>query len=139
MEINPFEVVPRPKNSCGKTIFLMKLSSFLYLVFSLQLAAFSGFSQNGITLGKKNSPLKSIIRQIEEQTPYIFILNNDEIDVEQNFSIKVIEKGVAETVALLFENSKILYKIKRNHIILSRNKEKSDDFTVNESHLGLPL
>ncbi len=130
MEINLFGVIPRPKNSCGKTIFLMKLSSFFYLIFSFQLAAFNGFSQKTVTLAEENNSLKSIIAQIEEQTSYNFILNNDAINVDENFSINVIEKDIAETVALLFKDSKIAYKIKKNYIVLSRAKKKSDDFTV---------
>ncbi|PKV48036.1 outer membrane beta-barrel protein [Aquimarina sp. MAR_2010_214] len=117
-----------PKISYGKTIFLMKLSFFFYLVFCFQLFAFNGFSQNSVTLAEENSPLKSIIHKIEEQTSYNFILNNDVIDVDQNFSIKVIEKDLTETIALLFKNSTISYKIKKNHIILSKNK--NDDFTI---------
>ncbi|WP_282080464.1 TonB-dependent receptor [Aquimarina algiphila] len=130
MKINLFEVISWPKNSYGKTIFLMKLSFFLYLVFCFQLLAFNGFSQNNVTLEEENSSLKSIIHKIEEQTSYNFILNNDIIDVDQNFSINVIEKDVTETVALLFKNSTISYKIKKNHIILSRIKKKNGDFTI---------
>ncbi len=131
MKINLFEVIPWPKNSYKKTIFLMKLSFFFYLVFCFQLLAFSGFSQNNVTLKEENSSLKSIIHKIEEQTSYNFILNNDVIDVDQNFSIEVIEKDVKEAIALLFINSTISYKIKKNHIILSKIKRKPDHFTIN--------
>ncbi len=119
-----------PKGSSGNTIFLMKLSFFFYLIFCFQLMAFHGFSQNNVTLEEENSSLKSIISKIESQTSYSFILNNDLIDVDQNFSITVLEKSIAETVALLFKSSAISYKIKKNHIILSRSKKQSDTFTV---------
>ncbi len=131
MKINLFQGILRPKSRYRKTIFLMKLSFFFYLIFCFQLLAFNGFSQNSVTLAEENSSLKSIIHKIEEQTSYNFILNNDVIDVDQHFSIEVIEKEVAETIALLFKNSTISYKIKKNHIILSRTKSKSDDFTIN--------
>ncbi len=130
MKINLFEVLLWPKNSYGKPIFLMKLSFFFYLFFCFQLLAFNGFSQNNVTLAEENSSLKSIIHKIEEQTSYSFILNNDVIDVDQNFSINVIETEVAETLALLFKNATITYKIKKNHIILTRAKKKNDDFTI---------
>lgn len=130
MKINLSEVIPLPKNSYGKTIFLMKLSFFFYLIFCFQLMAFNGFSQNKVTLEEESSSLKSIISKIEAQTSYSFILNNDVIDVDQNFSIKVLKKDIAETVALLFKSSAISYKIKKNHIILSRSIKQSDNFTV---------
>ncbi|WP_219007839.1 TonB-dependent receptor [Aquimarina litoralis] len=91
---------------------------------------FHGFSQNNITLEEENSSLKSIIQKIEEQTSYRFILNNDVIDINQEFSIKVIEKDLEKTLKLIFKNSTISYKIKKKHIILSESKRKSNDFTI---------
>jgi len=154
MEINLFEVQSRLKNSfykllwhkavkplglakdhrkfktrlSSKTIFLMKLSTFLYLVFTFQLFAFNGFSQKNVTLKEENSSLKSILSQIEEQTSYVFILNNDEINVNQNFSINASEQKVADAIALLFKNVSISYKIKKKHIILSKKKDAG--FTI---------
>ncbi len=108
----------------------MKLSFCFYLFFCFQLVAFDGFSQNNITLNEENSTLKSIIHSIEEQTIYNFILNNDVIDVDQNFSITVLEKDITESLSLLFEHSTISYKIKKNHIILSHVKNQRNNFTV---------
>ncbi|GAA3516888.1 TonB-dependent receptor [Aquimarina addita] len=109
----------------------MKLSFFFYITFCFQLLAFHSFSQDNITLSEENSSLKSIIHKIEEQTSYNFILNNDVIDVDQIYSIKVIEKDVTETMALLFENSSISYNIKKNHIILSKSNIQADNYTIN--------
>ncbi|MBQ4820747.1 TonB-dependent receptor [Aquimarina sp. MMG016] len=130
MKIYHFGVIPWPKNSYGKTIFLMKLSFFFYLLFCFQLLAFNGFSQKNVTLEEQNSSLKSIIHKIEEQTSYSFILNNDVIDVDQKFSITVIKKDVTETLEQLFKNATISYKIKKKHIILSKAKRKDDHFTI---------
>lgn len=131
MKINLFEVISWPKISYGKPIFLMKLSFFFYLIFCFQLLAISGFSQNNITLAEENSTLRSILHKIEAQTSYNFILNNDVIDVDQNFSISVLEKDITATLALLFKNAAIAYKIKKNHIVLSRAKKQLDHYTIN--------
>lgn len=127
MKINLFEVIRVPKNSYRKIFFLMKLTFFFIIVFCFQLLAFNGFSQELVTLEEENSSLKSIIHKIEEQTSYNFILNNDVIDVEQNYNIQVTEKDIAKTIAFLFKNSTISYKIKKKHIILSK---EPDFFTV---------
>ncbi|AXT52610.1 hypothetical protein D1818_17870 [Aquimarina sp. BL5] len=129
MKINLFQGMLLPKSRYRKTIFLMKLSFFFYLIFCFQLLAFNGFSQNSVTLSEENSSLKSIIHKIEEQTSYSFILNNDVINVDQHFSINVIKTDIEETVALLFKNSTISYKIKKSHIILTRTKIQHD-FTI---------
>ncbi|WP_298544898.1 TonB-dependent receptor [uncultured Aquimarina sp.] len=108
----------------------MKLSFFFYLIFCFQLLAFNGFSQNSVTLTEENSSLKSIIYKIEEQTSYTFIFSNDVIDIGQNFSITIIEKNVAEALELLFKDETISFKIKKNHIILSKIERQDDDFTI---------
>ncbi len=131
MKINLFQGILLPKSRCRKTIFLMKLSFFFYLIFCFQLLAFNGFSQNSVTLTEENSSLKSIINKIEEQTSYTFIFSNDVIDVDQNFSITIIEKNVAEALELLFKDETISYKIKKNHIILSKIEKQDNDFTIN--------
>ena len=143
MKINLLKVEqPRPKINYRKTIFLMKLSLFFYLVFCFQLIAFNGFSQETITLDVKNNSLESILQKIEEQTSYNFILNNDVIDVHQKFSITVTEKEATKTLAQLFKNSGINYKIKKNHIILSKRKKTFTisgivrDITTGETLLG---
>ncbi|WP_299260220.1 TonB-dependent receptor [uncultured Aquimarina sp.] len=130
MKINLFGVISWPKNSYGKPILLMKLSFFFYLICCFQLLAFNGFSQKNVTLEEENSSLKSIIDKIEGQTSYTFIFSNDVIDVNQNFSIEVIEKDVTETLELLFKDVTISYKIKKNHIILSKAKRQRNDFTI---------
>ncbi len=122
--------MPWPENSYRNTFFLMKLSFFFYLIFCFQLMGFHGFSQNNVTLEEENSSLKSILQKIEEQTSYQFILNNDVIDVDQNFSIEVIEKDVVDVLTLLFKNSTISYKIKKKHIILSKPKRQVNNFTI---------
>jgi len=131
MKINLFVVLPQSKISYQKTIFLMKISFFFYIVFCFQLIAFNGFSQEKITLEEQNESLKSIIHKIEEQTSYNFILNNDVVDVNQVFDLKVINKDVTKTLDLLFKNSKITYKIKKKHIILSKSQKIANLFTVN--------
>ncbi len=130
MKINLFQGILLPKSRYRKTIFLMKLSFFFYLIFCFQLLAFNGFSQNSVTLTEENSSLKSIIYKIEEQTSYTFIFSNDVIDIGQNFSITIIEKNVAEALELLFKDETISFKIKKNHIILSKIERQDDDFTI---------
>jgi len=130
MKINQFGAIGRPKNSYQKTIFLMKLSSFYYIICCSQLIALNAFSQNKVTLDVENSSLESIINQIEEQTTYSFVFNNDVIDVHRTFNIKVLEEDIAKTIELLFKRSGISYKIKKNLIILSEATILIDNFTI---------
>jgi len=128
MKINQFGAIWCSKNKYQKVVFLMKLSFFFYIICCFQLIALNGFSQKKVTLNAENTSLESIMVQIENQTQYSFIFNNDVIDVNRTFNIKVLKEDIEKTIDLLFKSSGISYKIKKNLIILSSNR--SVDFTV---------
>ncbi|MEP5341455.1 MAG: TonB-dependent receptor [Algibacter sp.] len=130
MKINLFGAIRCPKNNDQKALFLMKLSFLFYAICCFQLIAFNTFAQNKVTLDIENGSLESIINQIEAQTTYNFVFNNDVIDVQQNFSLKVVEKDINRTIDLLFKRSSISYKIKKKLVILSQVKKLSNNFTI---------
>ena len=111
----------------------MKLSLSLFLLGCFQLVALTGFSQNKVTLELKNTALTAIIQQIENQTSYQFIYNNDEIDSNEKLNITVFNEDIKNTLNKLFLNSGIRYILKKNHIILSNKEEKQQKFTLRGS------
>jgi hypothetical protein len=92
--------------------------------------AFTSFSQNKVTLKLDNTSLQSILSQIESQTTYSFVYNNDEIDIAQKISINVLDKDIASTIAILFSNIGIHYKFRNKLIILSRQKFQNKKYTI---------
>ncbi|WP_158447919.1 TonB-dependent receptor [Aquimarina longa] len=108
----------------------MKLSFIIYLVCGFQLMAFTSFSQNQVTLKVKNTSLKEILSQIESQTTFNFIYNNDEINSNQKFSIDVLEKDIAPTLGVLLKNTEIQYKFRKNLVILSNKKASNKKYTI---------
>ncbi len=143
MKIKQITVSFKWKQFSKRSIFLMKLSCTIYLVCCMQLIALTSFSQNKVTLRLENTSLKSILNQIESQTNYSFVFNNDEIDVQQTFSIHVQEKDIASTIDLLLYNTKIKYKIRNELVILSSQKNERytisgtiKDATTGETLLG---
>ncbi|TYP98160.1 outer membrane receptor protein involved in Fe transport [Tenacibaculum adriaticum] len=130
MKLKQFTVMLWPKSISDKNIFLMKLSFFFYIICSFQLIASNSFSQNKVTLDIQNGSLESIINKIEEQTLYSFVFNNDDINIQQKFNIKVYEEDLNETIDALFKTSTIKYKIKNNLVVLSKVKKQTEKFTI---------
>ncbi len=118
------------KRVSKRTIFLMKLSLTIYLVGCFQLMAISSFSQNKISLKLEDASLQSILNQIESQTDYSFVYNNDEVNVEQKFSINILEKDIASTMNALFQNTDIKYKFRKNLVVLSNQKAQKETYTI---------
>ncbi|NMH86558.1 TonB-dependent receptor [Flavivirga algicola] len=130
MKIKQIAVSFKSKQFSKRSIFLMKLSFSIYLICCIQLVALNSFSQNKVTLNLNNASLKSILNQIESQTDYSFVFNNDDINIQQTFSIDVQEKDITLTIGLLFQNTQIKYKFKNELIILTKQKQQSEKYTI---------
>ncbi|WP_239794434.1 TonB-dependent receptor [Tenacibaculum finnmarkense] len=103
----------------------MKATLSICLFFCLQIAATSTFSQNKVTLSYKNTTLEIILNQIEKQTDYSFVFNNDEVNIQQKFTINVVNKELDKAIKLLFRNTAIKYQVKNTLIILSKENKNS--------------
>lgn len=130
MKIKQFVLSLQVKTPDKKSILLMKLSFSLYLLGCLQLMAINGFSQDKVTLNLENTQLETILKQIEKQTSYSFIYNNDEINVSEKFDIKVVEEGVVKTLNELLQTTTIKYLVKNSFIILSNHSQQKNKFTL---------
>ena len=134
MKIKYYVTLFRIKKNRDKNLLLMKLSLSIYLLGCFQLLAINSFSQEKISLELKNFRLEEILEQIESQTSFTFIYNNDEIDIDQKLNLIVFEENVDQTLYKLFQNSSINYNIKTNHIVLSKsgviNNKQQNKFTL---------
>ncbi len=112
----------------------MRLSQkHYYHVVLIIFITIPALSQSTISLNVDNAPLYTIIRDIEAQTSYNFIYNNDEIDEYQNYSIAVSEAEIAIVLSNLFDDTTIRYQLKNKRIVLS-NKNRSAPSTGNIKH-----
>ena len=103
----------------------MRLRFSLYLFWCAQLLVTSAFSQNRVSLDLSSTPLHSIIQQIEAQTNYTFIYNNDEINEYLEVDIMMQDEDILKVLPKIFDNLAITYQIKNNLIVLSRKRDKN--------------
>lgn len=101
--------------------FLLIMRTTLILLFTIVFSSMaeSGHSQNArVTINKKNATLKEVLNEIESQTDYLFIYNN-EVNTNQNVSLKAKQQSVANVLSSLLKNRDMNYSMEGNHIILS--------------------
>lgn len=90
-------------------------------------------AQGSLSLDFTDAPLKEILQHIEARTSYRFVYNNDQIDVDQKFTIKVPKDTISEEkisviMQRLFQDSIIEYSVRGNRVILtSRNTSRKKD------------
>lgn len=111
-----------------KTLRKMKLTIFLLCVAILGSIASESYSQaTKLTLEMKNSTVKSILSQIEDQSEFRFFYSGN-VDVERKASISQKNKKIIEILDELFEDADIKYEVRGRQIALLHSDE-NDFFT----------
>lgn len=121
------------KKKCTGGNYALLLSEFkhiyrvmkLILVF-LVLCVSSVFSVNvnsqtaRVDITANQLQTKEIIKQIEEQTDYLFVYNNKKVDLDRRVSLNATNISVAEALSRIFENSEVVYAMEGNNILLMK-------------------
>lgn len=107
-------------NGHRKTFRIMRVSLFLILISALQVIAGASYSQSTrLSLNMKNSTVKEVLGQIEDQSEFYFLYNNQLIDVERKVSLEVQNEKVDAILSRLFSDGSVNVLIRDRHIILT--------------------
>lgn len=108
------------KNPRFKQIFrIMRISTFLLMVCVFCSYAGNVHSQNArVSIRMNNVKLDKILNEIEKQTDYLFIYNN-QVDINRIASVKVKNKAVAQVLDKVLSDTGINYELEGTHIILT--------------------
>lgn len=108
------------KNPRFKQIFrIMRISTFLLMVCVFCSYAGNVHSQNAkVSIRMNNVKLDKILNEIENQTDYIFIYNN-QVDINKITSVKVKNEAVAQVLDRILSGTGINYELEGTHIILT--------------------
>jgi TonB-linked SusC/RagA family outer membrane protein len=103
-----------------KVLRMMKLTAFLFFISTLGLIASASYSQNKtVTINRENALIKDILQEIEDQSGYFFIYNNEFVDVYRRINIHAQDRKINELLDVVFKGQDITYSIKDRRIILS--------------------
>ncbi|MCW0481386.1 TonB-dependent receptor [Gaoshiqia sediminis] len=104
----------------------MKLTLFAILVSVVQIFATNAHAQQTrLSLNLKNTSIRSVLGQIENQTAFYFIYNAKAVDVEKVVSIEVENESIPEILDKIFEGTNVAYKIDKRQIAISTDLTKS--------------
>ena len=108
------------KNPRFKQIFrIMRISTFILMVCVFCSYAGNAHSQNAkVSIRMNNVKLDKILNEIENQTDYLFIYNN-QVDINKITSVKVKNEAVAQVLDRILSGTGINYELEGTHIILT--------------------
>lgn len=108
------------KNPRFKQIFrIMRISTFLLMVCVFCSYAGNAHSQNAkVSIRMNNVKLDKILNEIENQTDYLFIYNN-QVDINKITSVKVKNEAVVQVLDRILSGTGINYELEGTHIILT--------------------
>lgn len=97
----------------------MRISTFLLMVCVFCSYAGNAHSQNAkVSIRMNNVKLDKILNEIENQTDYLFIYNN-QVDINKITSVKVKNEAVAQVLDRILSRTGINYELEGTHIILT--------------------
>lgn len=99
-----------------KLLFYMRLTAILFLATALQVSAI-GFGQN-ISVSKKRIGLERFFKEVNKQTGYNFIYNEDLVSKTRFFSLNINKMPLRQALDLVLQDKPFTYRIVDKTIIL---------------------
>jgi len=106
-----------------KVLKIMRLSTFLLMVFALQAWASSSYSQQQVTLNLKNVKVLEVLNQIESSTNFYFLFNKDLVDVERVVSISANQEEIDDFLTDLFAGTNVKFVVSDRQIVLTTEND----------------
>ena len=109
-----------------KHIFrVMKLTSlFGVLCVSSAFAVNINSQSLRVNIYANQKQAKEVIKQIEEQTDYLFVYNHDKVNLDNTVTIQANNETVAEVLNQMFAGTDIVYAMQGNNILLMHRNDK---------------
>jgi len=122
--------------------FLLIMRTTFILLFTCvfcSLAELSYTQDARVTINKRNSTLQEVLNEIEKQTDYLFIYNN-EINPNEKVTVRAKQEAVSSVLKSLLNDRDINYSMEGNHLILSIiekdvSTEKEQESKINQQQL----
>ncbi|WP_197027661.1 TonB-dependent receptor [Prevotella sp. 10(H)] len=110
----------------------MKLMVVFLTLFSLNVSATMYSQTKMLTLDVKNKTIKEVLHQIENQSQFRFIYENENVDFDKKISIRVKDQTVVDVLNLLFQKEGVDYVITEKNLILINPTNKRSEQAVNQ-------
>jgi len=103
---------------------LNKRKILLLIILTITGLSTQVHAQNkNVTIQAGNTTIKQVINQIEKQTDYLFIYDNDDVDLNKSVYINVKNEKVEKVLTDVLKNTGLTYTVENRNIMLMKAME----------------
>ena len=117
------------KNPARTITSIMKLFVLSLCLFAMPWASANAqgnkIKSQNVTLSVKNEPVQKVLNEIEKQTGYLFVVNQN-VDTKRKVSLEAKSKNVKDVLSSMFAKSGVKYVFQGHNILLSSTMAKGD-------------
>ncbi|MFA7140413.1 MAG: SusC/RagA family TonB-linked outer membrane protein, partial [Proteiniphilum sp.] len=109
-----------------QTILIMRLSLFFILVSTATAFSALTYSQNTkLSLNLKDATVKEVIKTIEDQSEFVFLYREGQINLNRRVSVHTDAKQLKEILDLIFEGTDNIYIISDRQVVIGKAPRKA--------------
>ena len=109
-----------------KTTRAMKLTCALLFSATMGVFATGNAQTMRVNIQANNVSTAKILSEIEKQTDYLFVYNENEVDLNRKISVDAVNETTAEVLSIIFAGTDIVYAIEGENIMLMQKKSDAD-------------
>ena len=122
----------------SKMFLLMKLFVLIICLSSFAAVPVSSYSQDTkLSLSVANTSIKQVLTEIEENSEFYFVYNNNLVNVERKVSIDVNKWKISNILDAIFENEEVVFSLMDRQIIISPKSMAGVKSTVQNTVEGV--
>ncbi|MDO6604439.1 TonB-dependent receptor [Arenibacter palladensis] len=104
----------------SKMFLIMKLFVLIICLSSFAAIPASSYSQDTkLSLSVANTSIKQVLTEIEENSEFYFVYNNNLVNVERKVSLDVNKWKISKILDAIFENDEVVFSLMDRQIIIS--------------------
>ncbi len=101
-----------------KILFAMRLTLFLLALTSMNAYSANYAEKARLNLSIQNRQVKDVLSEIENQSEFYFMYDNNQVDVERKVNLEVKSENIDLVLQKLFEGTDVRFRVVNRQIVL---------------------
>lgn len=110
----------------NKIINIVGITLFLLVIYPINIGATIDLQNNKVSIKKSNCTIIEILKELEENSTFLFCYNDKEVDVNRKMSINVSNASIEQVLDLILKKNKYTYRVINHQILIELDKDTNN-------------